>query len=379
MSSTTDAPGDIHLTTLFLCGDVMTGRGIDQILPFAGDPHLYEPYVDDARCYRQLAEFAHGTVPAPVSEDYIWGDALEEWSVVQPDTRIVNLETAITASDSFWQGKEIHYRMSPRNVGCLKAAGIDCCTLANNHVLDWGYAGLAETLESLEQIGIKAAGAGRNQAEAEAPAVLQIGTRGRVLVFSYGLESSGIPVAWAAGEDRPGLNLLSNLSEAGVERIRRTIAEHRLDGDIVIASLHWGGNWGYSILHDERRFAQQLIERAKVDIVHGHSSHHVRGIEVYEDRLILYGCGDFLTDYEGVRGRERFRGDLALMYFASVESSSGRLVRLQMTPLQVHRMRLRRASATDAAWLRKVLDREGGPLGTQVTLVEDRSLQLQWT
>jgi poly-gamma-glutamate synthesis protein (capsule biosynthesis protein) len=115
-----------------------------------------------------------------------------------------------------------------------------------------------------------------------------------------------------------------------------------------------------------------------VDLIHGHSSHHVKGIEVYHDRLILYGCGDFLTDYEGISGYEHFRGDLALMYFARIEASSGHLVGLDMTPLLVHRMRLRRASAVDASWLREVLDREGKPLGTRVCLAGSGSLSLRW-
>jgi poly-gamma-glutamate synthesis protein (capsule biosynthesis protein) len=77
--------------------------------------------------------------------------------------RIVNLETSITTSGDYWPGKEVHYRMNPRNIGSLTAAGIDCCALANNHVLDWGYEGLAETLATLDRAGIKHAGAGRNE------------------------------------------------------------------------------------------------------------------------------------------------------------------------------------------------------------------------
>ena len=63
--------------------------------------------------------------------------------------------------------------------------------------------------------------------------------------------------------------------------------------------------------------------------MHGHSSHHVKAIEVFRGRLILYGCGDFLTDYEGVGGYEEFRGDLALMYFVELDSGTGELVGLR--------------------------------------------------
>ena len=364
--------------TLFLCGDVMTGRGIDQVLPHPGPPLLHEPFVRDAQYYWQLAQTAHGPIPRPVAEDYVWGDALEEWARVAPDVRIVNLETAVTTSDCHWPAKEIHYRMSPQNLGCLKAARIDCCVLSNNHVLDWGYAGLTETLAALRRAAIQTSGAGQNQCEAQAPATLRLGVRSRVLVYAFGLETSGIPSEWAAGDDRPGVNLLPDLSTTTVERIGQTIASHRRVGDVVLVSLHWGSNWGYAIPTEQRTFAHQLIDRAGVDVVHGHSSHHVKAIEVHGNRLILYGCGDFLTDYEGISGLDRYRGDLALMYFARVDASTGRLLDLAMTPVQVHRMRLRRAGPAEVDWLRETLNREGAALGTQVRLAQRGTLVLQW-
>jgi hypothetical protein len=104
--------------TLFLCGDVMTGRGIDQILPYPSDPQLYERYVSDARDYVALAERQNGPVARPVDFAYIWGDALEELQRRAPDVRIINLETAVTASDSYLL-KGINYRMHPANVPCL--------------------------------------------------------------------------------------------------------------------------------------------------------------------------------------------------------------------------------------------------------------------
>ena len=131
------------LVTLFLCGDVMTGRGVDQIFPASVDTVLYEHYVKDARQYVAIAEEENGEIPAPVSYDYIWGDALGVLRQVQPDARIINLETSITTNDEPWKGKGIHYRMHPDNVKCLTAADIDCCILANNHVLDWGEIGRA--------------------------------------------------------------------------------------------------------------------------------------------------------------------------------------------------------------------------------------------
>jgi poly-gamma-glutamate synthesis protein (capsule biosynthesis protein) len=210
----------------------MTGRGIDQILPHPGDPR-------------------------PAGFSYIWGDALAELARMKPGARIVNLETAVTTRGEPWPGKGIHYRMNPANLPCLTAAGLDCCVLANNHVLDWGREGLAETLATLRAAGLRTAGA---------------------------------------------------------EAVGRRIAAQKRRGDIVVASIHWGGNWGYDVASAQRDFARALIG-AGVDVVRGHSSHHPKGIEVYRERPILYGCGDLINDYEGIEGHEAFRPGLSLMYF----------------------------------------------------------------
>ncbi len=369
---------DSNLVTLFLCGDVMTGRGIDQVLPHPGNPRICEPYVTSAVEYVELAERANGPIPSPVSFSYVWGDALAELERAQTDLRIINLETSVTKSDDCTD-KGISYRMSPENIPCITAAKIDCCVLANNHVLDWGYAGLAETLETLERANLKIAGAGRNIREAEAPAIMEITDKGRVIVFAFGSETSGIPWQWAASASKPGVNLLENLSRATVEHIAQGVAEVKRPGDIVVASIHWGSNWGYEIPRRQREFGHDLIDEAGVDIIHGHSSHHVKGIDVYRGKPILYGCGDFLDDYEGISGYEQFRDDLVLMYFPTIAAASRKLVHLRMTPLRIRNFKLNRASREDAAWLRDVLNREGERLGTWVELHEDNTLTLGWT
>ncbi len=364
--------------TIFMCGDVMTGRGIDQVLPHPSDSRIHEPYVKDAREYVRIAEKANGPIPKPVDSPYIWGEALDEFERVRPDVKLINLETSVTKSDDYWKHKGINYRMHPENIPCTTAAGIDCCALANNHVLDWGYSGLAETLETLRKAGIKTAGAGRNREEAEAPAVVEVAGKGRVIVFSLGSETSGIPFDWAATESRAGVNLLRDYSEKTIQRIKRRVQEIKRERDIVIASIHWGSNWGYDVDESEREFAHRLIDEAGVDVIHGHSSHHVKGVEVYNGRLILYGCGDFINDYEGIGGYETFRGDLSLMYFATVEPSSGKLLSLHMTPTQMKQFRVNRASRQDALWLTNVLNREGDKFGTRFDLDDDTRISAYW-
>ncbi|MET9070435.1 CapA family protein, partial [Streptosporangium sandarakinum] len=142
---------------LFLGGDVMLGRGVDQILPYPGDPELREPYMRSALSYVELAEAVGGPVPRPCGFSRPWGDALPMIEDFGPDARVVNLETSVTRSDDFAPGKTVHYRMNPANLPCLAAVRPDVCALANNHVLDFGRRGLAETLDALAAAGLRAA------------------------------------------------------------------------------------------------------------------------------------------------------------------------------------------------------------------------------
>lgn len=363
--------------TLFLSGDVMLGRGIDQAFQKSVTPTLYESYVKDARTYIQLAERENGEIELPVSYNYIWGDALKVWKELQPDLKLINLETSITINDDPWEGKGIHYRMHPENIKALTTAGINHCSLANNHIMDWGRPGLEETLKTLQNEGIKYSGAGQNQDLAKMPSILQAGSE-RVLVFSYGARSSGIPSSWAAEKNRSGLNYIEKIDVELISGIKENIRSHKKQDDIVIFSIHWGGNWGYDIPKSHKKFAHMLIDEAGVDLIFGHSSHHPLGIEVYKNKLIVYGAGDFLNDYEGISGMEQFRAELSLMYFPEIESGTGNLKSLKMVPMEIKKFRLHKARNKDIQWLKKVLDREGRELGTQVILEKDKSFSLKW-
>jgi poly-gamma-glutamate capsule biosynthesis protein CapA/YwtB (metallophosphatase superfamily) len=193
---------------------------------------------------------------------------------------------------------------------------------------------------------------------------------GRVLVFGLGHASSGIPAAWEATEARPGIRLLDELSSDAAARIGAEIRRYREPGDVVVASIHWGSNWGYDVPGDHVDFAHALVDEG-VNLVHGHSSHHVRPVEVYRDGLILYGCGDLLSDYEGISGHESFRGDLSLLYLPTFTRDGGKLGGLRMVPVRTRKMRLERSRGDDARWLARTLSRISRPYGTAVALGDD--------
>jgi poly-gamma-glutamate synthesis protein (capsule biosynthesis protein) len=268
--------------------------------------------------------------------------------------------------------------MNPRNIEVLSRARIDFCALANNHVQDWGQEGMADTIDTLRGVGIACAGAGTNRRRAAAPAILNVPCKGRVVVVSLATPCSWTPLDWAAMPDRPGVNLI-DITEQSFRLLRRQLVGLRRPGDIVVVSIHWGDNFGYEIDRRHRVFAWRLIDEAKVDLVHGHSSHHVRGIEVHGGKPILYGCGDLINDYEGSPrppGREAFLPDLGLIYLARFSTADGRFLGLQMRPTRLRRMRVQHAGDQDRRQLCDVLNREGEKFGTRV-VEEDGLLSLQ--
>ncbi|HXV94698.1 MAG TPA: CapA family protein, partial [Pseudonocardia sp.] len=318
----------------------------------------------------------NGPIPRPTDVAWPWGDAAAVLDAFAPDARVVNLETSVTRSDEFAPGKAVHYRMSPANLPCLAEIRPDACVLANNHVLDFGRRGLLETLEALTGAGLRAVGAGRDAPGAWSPAAVPLPGGDRLLVLSFATPSSGVPGSWAAGERRAGVAVVGELSDATADAVVDLLRRHRRAGDVAVVSVHWGSNWGYSVPREQVRFAHRLVDGG-VDLVHGHSSHHPRAIEVYRGRLVLYGCGDFVDDYEGITGHEEYRDDLRVAYLASL-AADGALAGLRLAPLRAARMRLERAAHDDAAWLSATLDRISRRFGSRVEPGPDGLLTLRW-
>jgi len=362
-------------TKLLLAGDIMLGRGIDQVMPHPCAPQIFERSVRDARDYVHLAERAHGPIPSAVSPDYVWGDALEEIERLGPDRTVVNLETAITEGGHPFPRKGVHYRMSPAHVACLAAARVDVCTLANNHVLDWGEDGLSDTLSTLRHAGFATAGAGRNHIEAAAPAIVPLPRGRRLLVFSFATFDSGVPPTWEANHC-PGVNMLGPDDLSLVRAVQHILGQRRA-GDLVVVSLHWGENWVARIPAVHRRIAHQLIERGAADVVHGHSSHHPLPAEVHCGRLILYGCGDLINDYEGIGHGGALRSDLVCLYAATL-ADNGTLRDLEILPFRLRRFRLERMDHDEREWLADMINRSSEPFHTRFASGDRRHWHLAW-
>lgn len=359
--------------SLLLTGDVMLGRGIDQIQAYPCDPAIPDRRVTSARDFVRAAEQRNGPIPSPVDPAYVWGDALPVLEELRPDVRIINLETAVTTAP-IPATKQITYRMNPANVEVLRAFRPDCCVLANNHVLDWGEDGLVETLATLDNAGIRRAGAGHDAGDAWRARVLPHPDGGRVIVLGMADGSSGVPAGWAAREGNPGVARLEGSIDACVAKAANAIRAVKSEGDFSVASIHWGPNWGYRISSGQMEFARKLIDHAGIDMVHGHSSHHPQQMAIHRGRLIMFGGGDLINDYEGIAGHEDFRPDLVAMYLLRIENSLVREVGI--LPFRIRRFRLERGTLAEAKWLADRVNQHSAIFKTAWVAKPDATLKL---
>jgi poly-gamma-glutamate synthesis protein (capsule biosynthesis protein) len=207
----------------------------------------------------------------------------------QADIAVANLECAVAAGGEPAQ-KTYVFRAHHDLAGALAASGLTAMSLANNHILDFGLDGFAETLQNLESQEIATLGAGANLAEAERPLVYDI--RGvKVALLAW---VSYAPPDFAAGDDRPGVAFLSDLN-----RMARKIQEAKERADAVVVILHGGKEYSFTSNAQQQTAARQAID-AGADLVVGHHPHVLQETEIYRGKLIVYSLGDLLFDIDNV-------------------------------------------------------------------------------
>ncbi len=255
--------------------------------------------------------------------EYPWGDTLP--ILHSADWRLCNLECVISDRGMPWSAhpKAFHFRSAAKNIAVLATARMNAVSLANNHILDYGYDALIDMLEILDQAGIVHSGAGLNYGQASRPATSEVsGLKLGLLAFTDNEPD------WEATAGRPGVFYVPiDLNDSRATKLLDIIRECREVVDLLIVSAHWGSNWGYHPPHGHPIFAHALIE-AGADIIFGHSSHVFRGIEFYKRRPVLYGAGNFVDDY-AVDKIER--NDQSLIYVIEMAGRVSRGVRLYPT------------------------------------------------
>jgi poly-gamma-glutamate capsule biosynthesis protein CapA/YwtB (metallophosphatase superfamily) len=318
------------MITLALTGDVMLGRGVAEAI----DRRLLRP-------------------------EEPWGDVIPLLDAA--DLRIVNLECPLTNHEQQWTRtpKRPHFRAPPSAIETLRAAKIDACSLANNHTIDFEERGLLDTLEHLDDAGIRHAGAGRNREEATAPVVLDVPTERRTHRVALLAFTDNMP-PFAAGHDRPGTNYLPVSLESDVlGRVEEAVSSVRGMGvETVVFSNHWGRNWVRRPTEHFRRFARAVIDLG-VDVYYGHSPHVFQGVEIYRGKPILYATGDFIDDYPV---NAEFRNDRSFLFRVSMEG--GTLERLDLVPVKLRYARAEIAAGEEQETILNLMERLSAEMGT---------------
>jgi poly-gamma-glutamate synthesis protein (capsule biosynthesis protein) len=288
----------------------------------------------------------------------VWGDLLGRLRGL--DGLVVNLECALSTRGAPWRRtrRAFHFRADPDwAIPALDAAGVDCCALANNHVLDFEEPAFHDTLDALDAAGIAHAGAGRTRSEAFDPAAVTVADLHVAVVSLTDNTPEYAATAATPGTAYVAMTVDDEGTRAAVDDAL-TRARAR-DPDLLVASLHWGPNMVETPPERFRTFAHWLVDRG-VDVVHGHSAHVFQGVEVYRGRPVLYDTGDFVDDYAV---DDRLRNDRSFLFELSV-SPVGDPVELRLVPTEIDDCAVHEASPEAAEWSRDRMRALSDPFGT---------------
>lgn len=218
------------------------------------------------------------------------------------DLLIGNLETTITNSLNK-VNKTFNFRTGTEHKKFIKLNKMQYMSIANNHILDYGKEGMIDTINNLDSLNIKYSGAGININDAKKPAIFNI--NGKIIGV---LGCADHYSEWMASKNKHGIYYVDyNDYQELLRHIKRIKIEHGID--LLILSIHWGSNYAKGIKNKYKKFANDVIN-AGIDIIHGHSSHHVKCIDNTSKNVIIYGMGDFINDYAI---DDHYRNDLGMI------------------------------------------------------------------
>lgn len=279
------------MLSLFLCGDVMVGRSFNET--FEQDPDFN-----------------------------IWGNIIDK--VKGSDFFGINLETTITDNEEEFPNKMFNYKLSSKYKGVLTKGNVTYANLANNHSLDFKEEGLIETIKNLDSMNIEHTGAGKNIYEGKQPLIFEI-KKVKIGILS----SCDHPENFKATDRKAGINLININDIDKWDMYIKEVIDLKRRVDILIYSIHHGSNYVDIIPENTIIFFHKLVDNG-VDVIHGHSAHHVLPIEKYKNSYIFYSMGDFIDDYAV---DAYYRNDLS--YLAKVLIEDGKLKSIKIYPTKI--------------------------------------------
>lgn len=200
--------------------------------------------------------------------------------------RITNLECPLTLSEDKIAKTGPHLKAHPRSVEILNRLDIDVVCLSNNHIRDYGDAGVLDTIETCKTAKIKTVGAGKNNEDASKPLILNIKSK-RIAILNFSESEYN-----QSGETQAGSN------PDDVIHIWRSIQEVKPQSDHQIVIMH-GGKEMHPYPTPYQVNLYRFIADQGVDAIIGHHTHVIGGYEIYENTPIVYSLGNFLFDEAG--------------------------------------------------------------------------------
>jgi poly-gamma-glutamate synthesis protein (capsule biosynthesis protein) len=231
------------------------------------------------------------------------------------DIVIGNLETTIThyKKQNKWPNKTFHFQLNPKYINVLKIANLSFLSLANNHILDYNFNGMSNTFSYLKKLNIKFTGAGFNLKQAMKPVFI----KKNGIKFGF-LSASDHYHYWSANNKNPGIWFINIKNKSTWKFIFNYVASIKKNCDFLFFSLHWNYNYVDSIQPIFINFAHSLIDYG-VNVIHGHSPHHILPYEKYKNGIIFYSLGDFIDDYAIDK---KYRNDIGMIVELNIQSNN---------------------------------------------------------
>jgi len=286
------------------------------------------------------------------------------------DLTFGNLEAPLATTGKQIPGKGIWFRARPEAMQVLKDGGFDVMNIANNHILDYDTPAFLQTMDLLDDAGIRYCGGGRDLEQARRPAVVEVnGIRLGFLGYSDMADiywSNEYPRRFRATENEAGVAPLVVDNTYLVDDIRQDIQKLKPEADLVIVSLHWGTEYQRTPSTEQRQLARQLVD-AGADIILGHHPHVFQGLELYKGSLIAYSLGNFIMDQNW--SRETCQGLLL-----KIKVSGEGWQKVEVLPVQIVEEQPHQAEGKDAATILGEVHELSNELGTMVEVKEGRAM-----
>jgi poly-gamma-glutamate capsule biosynthesis protein CapA/YwtB (metallophosphatase superfamily) len=219
-------------------------------------------------------------------EDFLFNDIR---SVLKThDLIFLNLENPVGTKGTphHIQDPHVTFCCHPESLQVLKNLGVSVVSLGNNHMLDYGETALSETLEHLDNFGIKHVGAGRDYEEANRPLLMEY--NGKKIAFLSYVFIYSASTKMAKG-DKPGV------SDYRINKILPIIRDLSASDYQVIVSIHWGMEYSLYPIPYQMNQARRMIDSG-ASLILGHGPHYPQGIENYKHGQIVYSMGNFIFD-----------------------------------------------------------------------------------